>query len=214
MKKNKYNMYTEQNEAASGDATMQLPTTILVPGFGDNEDSLRVLEHYLLQRVGPTLTISPQPSNGALRIEALAAILATQIEQHVRLDQAVNLVGFSMGGLICRYYIQRIGTVHRVKHLMTVATPHLGTWSAYINNCPACIQMRPGSQFLERLNSDLAALNNIHVTSMWTPFDMTIIPSMSSWLPIGEIVTIASPFHQTMLTDPRVLNALSARLMR
>jgi len=199
-------------EANGGNKT-PTPMTIVVPGFGDNHDSLRVLERYLARSVGPTMTLSPQPSDGRARLEALAELLAMQIEYHQQKKQPINLVGFSMGGLICRYYCQFLAGTVQVQQLITIASPHQGTWSAYLFDCPACIQMRPGSQFLQSLNHDLTAFTTIRFTSVWTPLDLTIIPAVSSWLPVGEIVAILSPFHRTMVIDPRVQHAVSVRLM-
>ncbi len=173
---------------------------------------MRGLERHLHRTVGPAMTLSPQPSDGRVGIEALAETLAEQIEQTIGPIQPFNLVGFSMGGLICRYYLQHLAEKERVERLLTIATPHQGTWSAYIFNCPACLQMRPGSHFLQSLNSDLTALQTIAFTSLWSPFDLTILPAMSSWLPVGEIVPIASPFHRTMVLDPQVFRAVSRRL--
>lgn len=171
------------------------------------------MEEYLKEAAGPTVTVSPQPSDGQACIEQLAAELAIYIDPLLQSGHPINLVGFSMGGLICRYYWQFLACNSNVERLITIATPHHGTWSAFFTLCPACIQMRPGSRFLQKLNQDLTALQELKFTSVWTPFDLTIIPSISSWLPVGEIVTVASPFHHTMVSDPRLLQALSARLV-
>jgi len=194
-------------------AALTVPT-ILVPGFGDQESSLRGLEEYLSRRVGPTRTLSPQPSDGTVEIEALAQRLAEQIDQIIAPTDPFNLIGFSMGGLISRYYLQHLAARGRVERLITIASPHQGTWSAYLFNVPAALQMRPGSQFLQRLNRDLTPLQAVAFSSLWSPFDLTIVPATSSWLPVGEIVPIASPFHRTMVLDPQVLRAVSVRLKR
>lgn len=188
--------------------------TILVPGFNDDTLILSPLTAYL-QRAGLNpYALSPQPSNGTVSIETLAKQLAKLIEQQVPTRQRLNLVGFSMGGLICRVYLQQLGGAARSDRLITVATPHQGTWSAYSFNRPACIEMRPGSQFLAQLNGDLSALRTLAVTSIWTPLDLTIMPSINSYLPVGDFVSILSPFHQTMLMDGQVLRVITDTLRR
>lgn len=186
--------------------------TILVPGFGDDTGILRSLERYLQGAGVAAYAISPQPSNGTVGIEILAQRLAATIEAQFPADTTLNLVGFSMGGLICRSYLQQYGGAACAERLITVATPHQGTWSSYIYNRPACIQMRPGSQFLANLNQDLSALQPLNVTSIWTPFDLTILPATSSYLPIGEMIQVWSPFHYTLLFDPRILQLIASRL--
>ncbi len=189
-------------------------TTILVPGFNDDTRILQPLVNYLEQERLQPLALSPQPSNGAASIASLAQQLACLIEQQVPAKQRLNLVGFSMGGLICRVYLQQLGGAARSDRLITVATPHQGTWSAYSYNRPACIEMRPGSQFLAGLNRDLSALQTLAVTSIWTPFDITIIPSINSYLAVGDCLAILSPFHQTMLMDGRIQRVIADTIRR
>jgi triacylglycerol lipase len=53
------------------------------------------------------------------RYPVLLRELAQQLDARIRatftMDEAIHLVGFSMGGLISRYYIQRLGGIHRVR---------------------------------------------------------------------------------------------------
>jgi len=170
---------------------------------------LRPLVTFLTQEQLNPQAISPQPSNGAVGIEVLAARLAAQIDADFAPQQPLNLVGFSMGGLICRTYVQKLGGAARVRRLVTLATPHQGTWLAYLFNRPACLQMRPGSAFLANLNSDLSALEQIRFTSLWTPLDLTILPARSSQMKVGETISIVSPFHRALLFDPRVLRRIA-----
>lgn len=188
--------------------------TILVPGFNDDTRILRTLGAYLQREGLNPYALSPQPSNGMAPLEALATQLAQQIGQIVPSERRLNLVGFSMGGLICRVYIQLFGGAERTDRLITVATPHQGTWTAYSYERPACIQMRPGSRLLRQLNSDLDVLRRLAVTSIWTPFDLTIMPAINSYLTVGDFVAILSPFHQTMLMDERVLRVIADTLHR
>lgn len=186
--------------------------TILVPGFSDDTGILRGLERYLQDAGIAAYAISPQPSNGVVGIEVLAQQLAATIEQQFSAATALNLVGFSMGGLICRSYIQQYGGLAHTERLVTIATPHQGTWTAYTYNRPACIQMRPGSHFLAALNRELAMLQQINFTSIWTPFDLTILPATSSYLPVGEMVQVWSPFHYTLLFDPHIVQIIATQL--
>jgi triacylglycerol lipase len=74
--------------------------------------------------------------------------------------------------------------------------------------------MRPGSPFLAELNRDLSALEQLNFTSIWTPVDLTIMPAVSSVLPVGEIIPILSPFHRTLTLDPRVTSTIVACLRK
>ncbi len=186
--------------------------TILVPGFNDNTAVLHSLETFLAKAGIPACAIAPQPSDGTVGIECLAAQIATTIAATFPGETPLNLVGFSMGGLICRAYVQQWAGLARTERLITIATPHQGTWTAYSFNRPACVEMRPDSEFLTELNQDLSALHQINFTSIWTPLDLTILPANSSYLPVGEMLPILSPFHYTMVSDPRILRLVAARL--
>jgi triacylglycerol lipase len=68
------------------------------------------------------------------------------------------IVGHSKGGLIGRYYVERLGGDARVRTLVTLGTPHQGTPRAYLGCAtvglfaPSVWQMTPHSAFLRRLN--------------------------------------------------------------
>jgi triacylglycerol lipase len=68
------------------------------------------------------------------------------------------IVGHSKGGLIGRYYVERLGGDARVRALVTLGTPHQGTPRAYLGCAtvglfaPSVWQLRPHSRFLRRLN--------------------------------------------------------------
>lgn len=189
-----------------------MTATILVPGFSDDTDILRGLESHLRGVGIAAYAISPQPSNGVVGLEVLAQELAATVAQQFTATTPLNFVGFSMGGLICRSYIQHYGGLARTERLITLATPHQGTWTAYTYNRPACVQMRPGSDFLAALNQDLSALQQLNFTSIWTPLDLTILPPTSSYLPVGEMVQVWSPFHYTLLLDPRIIQIITTQL--
>ena len=75
-----------------------------------------------------------------------------------------------------------------------------------------CRQMRPGSAFIEDLNRDVDVLEPIHVASLWTPFDLSILPATSSLLSIGQHVRLPVLLHPLMLWDRRSLDQV-ARLL-
>ncbi len=72
--------------------------------------------------------------------------------------------------------------------------------------------MRPNSDFLRDLNQDVTALRRINFTSMWTPFDIMILPSNSSQMPVGKEVKLNVMLHRQMVTDSQSINALIEEL--
>ena len=80
-----------------------------------------------------------------------------------------------------------------------------------INN-PGCRQMRPGSDFIRDLNSDIATLEKIQFTSIWTPLDLIIVPSNTSRTPVGRNITIWLPFHPLLVWSLRSIKTVAALL--
>lgn len=201
-------------------------TVVLVHGFLNKGSKMKRMAAYLRARGWTVHTPSLTPSNGTLGIEALAGQLADFIEKVIPPTAKFDLVGFSMGGIISRFYIQRLGGFSRVQRLITLAAPHHGTHTAYLTWTTCSHQMRPGSAFLKSLNADLSALSEIAFISIWTPLDLMIIPASSSHLPFAkkgkngkfgtnnEELKIWLPAHPLMVTGRASLRAVEAALRK
>ena len=146
------------------------------------------------------------PRNGDAGLDHLAGQLAAWIEANFDAGESIDVVGFSMGGLVARYYIQRLGGIERVRRFITVSSPHKGTWTAFLRHNRGARQMRPGSDFLQDLNRDAATLSRIEFTTIWTPFDLMIVPADSSELGVGRSIRIHVAAHPLMVRDRRVLD--------
>lgn len=186
-----------------------LRPVVLVPGYRDNEHKMRYVEAALAEAGFQVHSLSPQPSDGTVGIDQLAQRLAQQIEETFDPGVRCDYVGFSMGGLIGRYYLQQLGGTARVTHFITVATPHRGTLTAQaLGHYPALHQMTPDSDFLAQLNSDLEHLEQTNFRAVWTPFDLSVTPPANAYLPDFPHYRVWSPFHATMLMDPWVVRLL------
>jgi triacylglycerol lipase len=170
------------------------------------------MARYLRERGFEVHALDLIPSDGTARLDELAAQIAAYVEAHLPPAAPLDLVGFSMGGVVSRYYVQRLGGATRVRRLVTISAPHHGTATAYLSRRPGGMQMRPGSAFLAELNGDLSALERLDVTTLWTPLDLMIMPPESSRLPLGREVLVAAPLHALMLHDPRALRAVAEAL--
>lgn len=186
----------------------QLPV-VLVPGFRDDARKVSYLARRLKAAGATPIAISPQPSDGRAPLEELARQLATAIAEKLGDGGRFRLFGFSMGGLIGRYYIQQLGGVARVQKFVTLATPNRGSWMGRVYpHLQACAQMTPDSPFLTQLNADLSALARVRYTSIWSRFDLTIVPASSSRLPIGTMIPLNFPVHGWLLRDARVVDVV------
>jgi triacylglycerol lipase len=183
---------------------------VLTPGYMDDARKLAWMASYLRRMGLQPVIISPQPSDATVGIDQLAMRLADEIEHQLGPHQRFDFFGFSMGGLIGRYYLQRLGGATRIRRLVTVATPHRGSWTVrFLPTRPALAQMCPGSDFLNDLNGDALALAQHAFVALWTPFDLSVTPAHHCYLPPLPALRLFSPFHATLLHDPIVLREVA-----
>ena len=159
-----------------------------------------------------TYEVALAPNDGSVSLVRLAKDLRKFVNGKLGWGRRFDIVAFSMGGLVARYYLQRLGGRSRVIHFITISTPHHGTNTAKLSDRTGFLEMRPDSAFLLDLNRDAKGLSKISFTSIWSPLDLMIQPADSSQLPFGRDVKIPVVLHNWMLTDPRVIKAVLAAL--
>lgn len=186
---------------------------VLVHGIDDTATKLFTMQSFLNQQGWTASALSLSPSNGDAGLDLLAEQLAQYIDATYG-QRPVDVVGFSMGGIVSRYYMQRLGGINRVQRFITIASPHNGTWLAYLRYNQGAAQMRRQSAFLHQLNQDVHQLSQIQFTSIWTPLDLMIVPAHSSRLPVGDEVQIPVLVHSWMVSDRRCLEAIAQILRR
>lgn len=150
------------------------------------------------------------PNDGRARIEQLAEQVAREA---AALSGELDLIGFSMGALVARYYLQRLGGKARVRRFVSISGPHAGTWTAYGLPLPGVRQMRPRSALLRELELDPEPFGPVQVHCLYTPWDLMIVPASSGILPGAHSVhSVPVRLHRWMLTDPRVAERVAALL--
>ena len=152
---------------------------LLVHGLVDNRSVFSVMSRSLRRRGFAhvcTWNYSPLLTDVARGAADLGARIERICEQtgHDR----VHVVGHSLGGLIARYYVQRQGGDRRVESLVTLGTPHQGSWWAHVVPTPLIRQLRPGSPVLQEL-AEPAAGCRTRVTAIYSDLDQMVLPTTS-----------------------------------
>lgn len=191
------------------DGNQHQPLVILIPGWLDIESKMDALSDYLQGEGFATQIVSPQPSDGSVPIETLAAQAMAEIDKVIGVDAPFDYVGFSMGGLIGRVILHWLGGKGRIRRFVTISTPHRGVLGAQLTWQPALRQMQMDGHFIKVLNEHLDDFDATPFLSIWTPLDLTVIPPDSSVLPVGKSQKIISPAHALMLRDPRVQRSVA-----
>lgn len=193
---------------------MERNPVLLIHGINDTAKIFRRMRTHLEARGWEVHAISLSPNNGDAGLDELALQVDRYVESTFSHSRSIDLVGFSMGGIICRYYLQKLGGLARVDRFITLSSPHNGSLMAYLRWNIGCEQMRPNSPFLRDLNRQLDQLNQVQFTSIWTPMDLMILPATSSSLPIGTEIKIPVLGHAWMVSDPTALLAVTTALSR
>ncbi len=187
---------------------MERNPVLLVHGIFRKKSVFKGMSIYLSSLGWEVHSFDLKPSNARLGLDKLAEQISAYVTQDFAPNQPIDLVGLSMGGLVSRYYVQKLGGNKRVQRFITIASPHYGTWLAYTLPFIGCVQMRPGSAFLQDLNRDIEILTQLSFTSIWTPYDFIIVPPQNSRLRIGQEIKLPIFAHAMMVRDKKTLQAL------
>jgi len=181
---------------------------LLIHGIFDTVQKFDKMSGYLKKLGWEVYSLNLVPNYGILGLDKLAEQVANYVDKTFPANQPIDLIGFSMGGIVSRYYVQRLGGINKVKRFITISSPHNGTLTGYALNLAAPKQMRPKSNFLESLNQDIDLLEKINFTSIWTPYDAMILPARSSQIPVGRDIRIDVLLHAWMVSDEKVLKVV------
>jgi triacylglycerol lipase len=185
---------------------------VLIHGIWDTFHTLRKMERALAEAGFEPLVVSLTPNNGRVTLDTLGEQVNAQISRAIPADEPFSIVGFSMGGLVARAYLRQQANPRRVPVFVSIASPHRGTWMAWLNNFPGVRDMRPGSAFLAEIDADVARYSATRWITIRTPLDLMILPSTSSGLPWAENHVVPVLAHPLLVLDPRVIETVVVSL--
>lgn len=149
---------------------------LLVHGLVDNRSIFTLLRRGLSRR-GFDSVYAMNYSPFTADVRTAAAQLGAEIEAIVEETgyEKIHVVGHSLGGLIARYYVTRLGGDEHVHTLVTLGTPHQGTYVSYAAPTRLISQMRPGSGFLRELDEPAPGCSTRFIC-YWSDTDLLIVP--------------------------------------
>ncbi|MFI0721473.1 esterase/lipase family protein [Streptomyces sp. NPDC021224] len=199
---------------SGGAAARGRPPVLLLHGFVDNRSAFSVLRRSLHENGWPQVqALNYSPLIGDIR--TAAEMLGRHVEEVCAQShrRRVDVVGHSLGGLIARYYVQRLGGDHRVRTLVTLGTPHTGTRAVpVLAPHPIVRQMRPGSEVLRELAAPSPGCRTRFV-AFWSDLDQLMIPAEAAQLvhpdlpaenvKVSGVGHLALPVHGTVVAEIR-----------
>ena len=142
------------------------PVLLLQSGYVNN-GAVWFFTARALERRGFRVFTIDQPVFAS--IDTMGERLSKRIDEVLTLtgEQQLSLIAHSMGGLICRAYLRQFGGA-KVARLITLGSPHHGTFHAYLASGTNGAQMRPGNSWLLKLGETRV---NVPFTSVFSAHD-------------------------------------------
>ena len=189
---------------------------LLVHGLVDNRSVFTVLQRGLARRGFGRIDTLNYPV-GTKDIRVAAARLGAEVERIVAETgyERIHVIGHSMGGLIARYYVTRLGGDSRVHTLVTLGTPHGGSYLAHLWGSDLMRQLRPGSALLRELASPAPGCRTRFI-SYWSDLDQVVLPTGSAALHHPDLnvhnVEVRGVGHTSLPIAAPVVHGISTAL--
>jgi pimeloyl-ACP methyl ester carboxylesterase len=149
-------------------------------------------------------------------IDAYARVVESAVR---RVEAATGLpplvVAHSMGGLAARAWLRAHadeGAAGRVAGIVTIGTPHRGTWLASLGVSPNARQMRQGSAWMRELASAGSAPQAARFVCWWSDCDQIVFPPPTAVLPGAQARALAGVAHVALCLREEIWEDLLARL--
>lgn len=157
------------------DARVDRRGVVLVHGFFCNRGLWNDWLERLHQRGTPVMAVDLEPPWGP--IDAYAETIERAVTRlETVTGQAPLIIAHSMGGLaVRRWWIAT--SPQRVHHLITLGTPHRGTWLARISIAPNVRQMRCRSDWLDMLTMQQGSERLARTTCYFSVCDNIVLPA-------------------------------------
>ena len=199
-----------------GDVEAAGTPIILVHGVIDNRSIFTVLRRSLRGRgFGRTYALNYSPLTED--ISDVAARLGTLIDEVCEQTgyERVHIIGHSMGGLVARYYVQRLGGDRHVHTICTLGTPHSGSVVARFVLWPVARQMRPACELINELDEPAPGCRTRFI-AIWSDLDQLVLPQRNARILHPDLrarnVLIRGIGHMSLPVDRRVVNEICLAL--
>ena len=181
------------------------PGVVLVHGFVCNRGFWTPWLRHLRTRGHAFVAVNLEPVFGS--IDDYVTIIGEAVN-HVRAATGVApvLVAHSMGGIAARAW-WRVADAQQVAHIVTIASPHRGTWLGRFSRHANARQMHLGSGWLAQLASDEQRHPLPPTTCWYSNCDNIVFPVTTATLPNAQNRFVAGQPHVSLAFHPEVIAA-------
>ena len=170
------------------------------------------LDEFGIEYFSPTL----KHSYGMTSIVELTNLLNDLILEKYGYEKELDILGFSMGGIIGRYWIKKLNGYKRTKRFITIGSPHKGTLiSQLVPKYPftGIAEMKINSLLLRDLSGYDDLLSEINCISFFTYWDLMVFPGWRASLNSGEKISLRIYKHKNLVKNPYAVDKILDRLI-
>jgi triacylglycerol esterase/lipase EstA (alpha/beta hydrolase family) len=204
--------YLPDNEEPAG---MASTAVVLVHGFVCNRGLWLPWMKALRAQGLPYVSVNLEPAFGS--IDAYDALIEEAVCRAERLTGSPPVVVcHSMGGLAVRAWLARQSVRSRAGAVITIGTPHRGTWLGRLSHVTNGRQMQPGCDWLvalEKREHELSPSPYANFVCWYSNTDNIVFPASTATLPGADNRLVAGAAHVAMAFHPTVM-AESLALVR
>jgi pimeloyl-ACP methyl ester carboxylesterase len=158
----------------------------------------------------PFVAVNLEPVFGS--IDEYATIIEAAVQHITRATGMPPLiVGHSMGGVAARAWMRAREGASRVHGVVTIATPHRGTWLGRFSHTPNGRQMRLAGGWIGALPDQSSSARFV---CWYSNCDNVVIPASTATLPGADNRLVRGAAHVELAFEPRVIAHVLDELRR
>ena len=189
---------------------------VLIHGLWNTSDIfkslMRKLDENSVDYYAPTF----QHDSGMVSIVDLAKSLNELVINRYGVDKEIDLLGFSMGGIIGSYWLKYFEGQKRIRKFISVGSPHNGTFTAQlVPRFPlkGISEMKINSKLLKNLYMSNDFLENVDCISFYTYWDLMVFPGWKAYLPKGSRHSLNIFKHRNLIKNDYAINEILKKII-
>jgi pimeloyl-ACP methyl ester carboxylesterase len=189
---------------------------VLVHGFLCNRGFWLPWMPALRERGHAHVAVTLEPAFGSIDDYTATIDAAVQRVQEAT-GMAPVVVGHSMGGLVVRAWLRSLpadSAAARVHRVITLGTPHGGTWAGRFSRAVNGQQMALGGEWVRQLQHDEPAARAAGLTCWYSNCDNIVFPAGTAMLPGADNRLVEGVAHMQMAFHPTVVQACLDEIAR
>ena len=155
-------------------------------------------------------------SYGMTSISELTSLFNDLLLERYGLEKEIDILGFSMGGIIGSYWIKKFDGYKRTRRFITIGSPHNGTLTSQLvpyYPFKGISEMKVNSSLLRELLKMNYLLNDVECISFFTFWDLMVFPGWQAHLNVGEKVSLKVFIHRNLVRNPIAVKRIIEKVM-